>query len=81
VHPSGTLVASASKDMTIRLWNNNVEGKSQSIKAHTAAIRSVSFSTDGQLLLSSSDDKTLKVSYNLFFSLLIINYSFRSFQH
>jgi len=31
------------------------------IKAHSAAVRSVSFSKNGKLLVSSSDDKTVKV--------------------
>ena len=30
-------------------------------KAHTATVRSVDFSGDGQSLLTSSDDKTVKV--------------------
>jgi len=31
-------------------------------KAHTATVRSVDFSSDGQTLLTASDDKTIKVS-------------------
>jgi len=30
-------------------------------KAHTATVRSVDFSADGQSLVTSSDDKTVKV--------------------
>ena len=32
-------------------------------KAHTATVRSVDFSGDGQSLLTSSDDKTVKVMF------------------
>ena len=32
-------------------------------KAHTATVRSVDFSSDGQSLLTSSDDKTVKVTF------------------
>jgi WD40 repeat protein len=38
-----------------------VEGHSKVIKSHSAPVKSVAFSTDGSLLLSGSDDKTLKV--------------------
>ena len=30
-------------------------------KAHTATVRSVDFSNDGQFLVTASDDKSLKV--------------------
>lgn len=59
--PSGDLIASASKDETVRLWQNSVKNKSVVLKAHTATVRSVNFSADGSLLLTSSDDKSLKV--------------------
>ena len=36
------------------------EGKSSSVKAHSGAVRCVTFSKDGRYLLSCSDDKTLK---------------------
>ena len=37
------------------------EGKSTVLKAHTGTVRCVAFSSDGRLLLSCSDDKTVKV--------------------
>jgi len=35
-------------------------------KAHTATVRSIDFSSDGQTLLTASDDKTIKVCLFLF---------------
>ena len=37
------------------------KGESTVYTAHSAAVRSVDFSSDGQYLLSASDDKTIKV--------------------
>jgi WD40 repeat protein len=45
----------------VRIWSNTVEGHSQAIKGHSAPVKSVALSTDGSLVLSGSDDKTLKV--------------------
>lgn len=101
--PTGSLVASASRDKTVRVWvptmwvlllypitllvlqflyshwtfsiltsciTLNVwllcvylyrKAESTSFKAHTSAVRSVNFSSDGQNLVTASDDKTIKV--------------------
>ncbi len=37
------------------------EGKSTILKAHTGTVRCVNFSSDGRMLLTGSDDKTVKV--------------------
>lgn len=37
------------------------KGESMGFKAHTATVRSVSFSADGQRLVTASDDKSVKV--------------------
>ena len=37
------------------------KGESTVFKAHTATVRSVDFSNDGQFLVTASDDKSLKV--------------------
>ena len=37
------------------------EGKSTTISAHSGTVRSVNFSSNGRMLMSSSDDKTVKV--------------------
>lgn len=58
--PNGQLLASCSRDRTIRLWVPNVKGECTAWQAHTGAVRSVTFSPDGHRLLSASDDKSLK---------------------
>lgn len=48
----------------LMLWYVSVhcrKGESKVIKAHTAAVRSVAFSHDGQRLVTASDDKSVKV--------------------
>lgn len=37
------------------------KAESKSFRAHTASVRSVNFSGDGQTLVTASDDKTIKV--------------------
>lgn len=37
------------------------KGESTVFKAHTGTVRSVHFSSDGQSLVTASDDKTIKV--------------------
>jgi centriolar protein POC1 len=61
VNPNGSQIASASKDNTIRLWNNNAEAFSYILKGHSAPVKSIQFNADGQYLLSASDDKTIKM--------------------
>lgn len=50
----------------------NRKGESTVFKAHTATVRSVDFTYDGQTLITASDDKTIKV-YLLLLILCIAN--------
>ncbi|MEM7712191.1 MAG: WD40 repeat domain-containing protein, partial [Cyanobacteria bacterium P01_A01_bin.68] len=59
-HPKGQILASASYDKTIKLWQQN-GGLLKTLQGHNDKITSISFSPDGQLLASASHDKTVKL--------------------
>lgn len=54
-------MASASRDKTVRLWTPNIKGASTAFTAHSATVRSVNFSSDGNFLVTAADDKSVKV--------------------
>ncbi|KAJ1858401.1 ribosome assembly [Coemansia sp. RSA 2703] len=59
--PDGRLVASASFDNSVKLWDG-VTGKFvASLRGHVAAVYQVCWSADSRMLLSASKDSTLKV--------------------
>jgi WD40 repeat protein len=59
--PDGTILASASFDRTVRLWDVTSDRVLQTLHGHTDWVRSVTFSPDGQTLASGSTDETIKV--------------------
>ncbi len=65
---NGNVLASASRDKTVRLWTPNVKGDVTVFKAHTSSVRSVEFSRDSENIITASDDKTIKVKYIVDFS-------------
>ncbi len=59
-NPHQTLIATASKDKTIGLWDGN-GGLIRRLTEHQDRVNSVSFSPDGRILASASDDGTVRL--------------------
>ncbi|UKZ52676.1 hypothetical protein TrVGV298_006457 [Trichoderma virens] len=55
------LIASASKDRTIKLWDLATGYCQQTLEGHTDVVWSVSFSHDSALIASASADNTIKI--------------------
>nr|POF13754.1 vegetative incompatibility protein het-e-1 [Quercus suber] len=59
--PDGQVLASASWDKTVRLWNAVTGEAIQKLEGHDGSIDAVAFSPDGQVLASASDDRTVRL--------------------
>ncbi|KAK6592342.1 vegetative incompatibility protein HET-E-1 [Botrytis cinerea] len=55
------LLASASNDHTIKIWDAATGTLQQTLEGHSGEVRSVAFSADSKLLASASDDHTIKI--------------------
>ena len=58
---NGTILASGSSDLTIKLWNVETKTEIATLKGHIHYVNSVAFNTKGTILASGSDDKTIKL--------------------
>ncbi|MDJ0774572.1 MAG: AAA-like domain-containing protein [Mastigocoleus sp. MO_167.B18] len=59
--PDGKIIAAASTDSNIKLWNIKNRKLVKTLKGHTKNIIDISFSPNGKLLVSGSSDKTVKL--------------------
>ena len=57
----GKLLASASKDRTVRLWDPATGAALQTLVGHSSSVMAVAFSQDGKLLASASYDRTVRL--------------------
>lgn len=61
--PDGRVIASASFDKSIKLWESNTGTYIASLRGHVQAVYSIAWSADSRLLVSGSADSTLKGKY------------------
>jgi uncharacterized protein with WD repeat len=59
--PDGKVLASGSRDKTVKLWDTATGDLKRTLTEHTADVYDVTFSPKGDLLASGSKDKTVKL--------------------
>src|SRR2546423_93079 len=59
--PDGRMVASGSRDQTVKLWDVARGKDAATLEGHTDRVKSVRFSPDGKALASGGWDRTVKL--------------------
>ncbi|MBP5974431.1 hypothetical protein HW132_17255, partial [Brasilonema sp. CT11] len=59
--PDGKILATASRDKTVKLWDTATLKEIKTLSGHTDAVVGTSFSPDGKILATASADKTVKL--------------------
>uniref|UniRef100_A0A2I3RAF1 POC1 centriolar protein homolog A n=1 Tax=Pan troglodytes TaxID=9598 RepID=A0A2I3RAF1_PANTR len=60
-HPSGTCIAAAGMDNTVKVWDVRTHRLLQHYQLHSAAVNGLSFHPSGNYLITASSDSTLKI--------------------
>lgn len=58
----GSLVATASGDNTVRIWDSKTGAMLGTLRLHGDSVNDVQFSADGESILSASDDGTVRLT-------------------
>ncbi|KAF2182636.1 hypothetical protein K469DRAFT_669646 [Zopfia rhizophila CBS 207.26] len=59
--PDGKVLASASVDKTVKLWDTGTGTALQTLEGHSDSVKAAAFSPDGKVLASASGDKTVRL--------------------
>src|ERR1700710_1102794 len=59
--PDQAMLATSSRDKTIKLWDVKTGELKQTLTGHTLDVYCVTFSRDGKLLVSASGDKSIRI--------------------
>jgi WD40 repeat protein len=59
--PDGRLIATASSDTTVRMWESATGKCARTLEGHTGAVSSVAFSPADRQLATASTDETARL--------------------